>query len=108
MDGWLYLVYHEGWDLIQIGLTNKPENRLNDHRRTGFDSVLDIRGPMEGVLAQDLERRSLHSLKKRGAHFSNKTDARKFDGYSEAWTKASLNVTSIKQILDWVYEDESK
>jgi predicted GIY-YIG superfamily endonuclease len=108
MDGWLYLVYHEGWDLIQIGLTNKPENRLTDHRRTGFDSVLDIRGPMEGVLAQDLERRSLHSLKKRGAHFSNKTDARKFDGYSEAWTKASLNVTSIKQILDWVYEDESK
>lgn len=31
----------------------------------------------------------------------------KFDGYSEAWTKASLNVTSIKQILDWVYEEES-
>ena len=32
----------------------------------------------------------------------------KFDGYSEAWTKQSLNVTSIKQILDWVYEDEAK
>jgi hypothetical protein len=31
----------------------------------------------------------------------------KFDGYSEAWTKKSLNVTSIKQILEWVYEDES-
>jgi hypothetical protein len=108
MDGWLYLVYHEGWNLIQIGLTNNPENRLIDHRRTGFDSVLDIRGPVEGVLAQDLERKSLRSLKKRGAQFSNAKGAKKFDGYSEAWTKASLNVTSIKQILDWVYEDESK
>ena len=108
MDGWLYLVYHEGWNLIQIGLTNKPENRLTDHRRTGFDSVLDIRGPMEGVLAQDLERKSLNSLKKRGAHFSNKSAVKKFDGYSEAWTKESLNVSSLKQVLDWVYEDESK
>jgi len=26
-------------------------------------------------------------------------------GYTEAWTKKSLNVTSIKQILGWVYED---
>ena len=30
-----------------------------------------------------------------------------FDGYSEAWTKASLNVTSIEQMLDWVYEDDA-
>ena len=107
-DGWLYLVYHEGWDLIQVGLTNSPDNRLMDHRRTGFDSILDIRGPMEGVIAQDLERKMLHALKKRSAKFSNRSGAKKFDGYSEAWTKASLNVTSIKQILDWVYEDESK
>ncbi len=46
------------------------------------------------------------SLKKRGAHFSNKTDVKKFDGYSEAWTKESLNVSSIKEVLEWVYEDE--
>ena len=105
--GWLYLVYHEGWDLIQVGLTNNPENRLTDHRRTGFDVVLDIRGPMEGTLAQKLERESLNVLKKRGAKFSESTGFKKFDGYSEAWTKKSLNVTSIKQILDWVYEDEA-
>ena len=105
-EGWLYLVYHEGWDLVQVGLTNDPESRLTDHRRTGFDLVLDIRGPMKGELAQGLERKSLHALKRRGAEFSNKSGVRKFDGYSEAWTKASLNVTSIKQILDWVYEDE--
>jgi hypothetical protein len=61
---------------------------------------------MEGVLAQNLERKSLHALKKRGAKFSNRSGVKKFDGYSEAWTRASPNVTSIKQILDWVYEDE--
>jgi hypothetical protein len=108
IDGWLYLVYHEGWDLLQVGLTNRPDNRLTDHRRTGFELVVDVRGPMEGVLAQDLERKLLQSLKLRGAQFKSKTDTKKFDGYTESWTKKSLNVTSIKQILDWVYEDEAK
>jgi len=106
--GWLYLIYHEEWDLIQVGLTNNLENRLTDHRRTGFDVVLDIRGPMEGTLAQKLERQSLNVLKKRGAKFSKSTGIKKFDGYSEAWTLKSLNVTSIRQILDWVYEDEER
>jgi hypothetical protein len=47
-------------------------------------------------------------LEKRGAILGHKAGIDKFDGYTEAWTKASLKVTSIKQILDWVYEDESK
>ncbi len=105
-EGWLYLVYHEEWDQIQVGLTNSPENRLIDHRRTGFDSVLDIRGPMEGAVAQDLEREILHALKKRQAKFSNISGSKKFDGYSEAWTKQSLNVNTISQMIGWVYEDE--
>ena len=105
-DGWLYLVYHEGWDLMQVGLTNSPENRLTDHRRTGFDVVLDLRGPMEGALAQNLERRCIQVLRKRGANFSNRPGAKKFDGYSESWTKESLAVSGISELLNWVYEDE--
>ena len=50
----------------------------------------------------------LHAVERRGAVLGRKAQIDKFDGYSEAWTKASLSVTSIKQILDWVYEDESK
>jgi hypothetical protein len=50
----------------------------------------------------------LHALGKDGAILDHKAGIDKFDGYSEAWTKASLNVISIRQILDWVYEDESK
>ena len=61
---------------------------------------------MDGHLTQKLETDCLHALEKRGAILGHKAGIEKFDGYSEAWTKQSLNVTSIKQILDWVYEDE--
>ena len=79
----------------------------------GFSSATwiiekEVRGPMEGHLAQQLETAILHAITRRGAVLGNKAQIKKFDGYSEAWTKASLKVTSIKQILDWVYEDESK
>ena len=107
-NGWLYLVYHEVWDLIQVGLTNHPDNRLNDHRRTGFSEVLDVRGPMKGELAQTLETRILRALKTRGANFSNVGGGPKFDGYSESWTRTSLSVNNLKQILEWVHEDESR
>ena len=62
---------------------------------------------MDGHLTQKLETDCLHALEKRGAILGHKAGIEKFDGYSEAWTKQSLNVTSIKQILDWVYEDEA-
>ena len=61
----------------------------------------------DGHLARQLETSILQAIEKRGAKRGHKADIEKFDGYSEAWTKASLNVTSIKQILDWVYEDEN-
>ncbi len=63
---------------------------------------------MLGQLAQDLEFESLKALARRGAILAHKAGIKKFDGYTEAWTKKSINVTSIKQILDWVYEDEAE
>jgi hypothetical protein len=93
--------------MFQIGITNFPEDRLGSHKRRGWD-IIELRGPMDGHLTKKLETNCLHALKKRGAIFGRKSGVEKFDGYSEAWTKASLSVTSIKQILDWVYEDESK
>ena len=61
---------------------------------------------MDGHLTQQLETTRLHTLENRGAILGHRAGLDKFDGYSEAWTKASLNVTSIKPILDWVYEEE--
>ena len=104
--GWLYLVFHDGWDMFQIGISNKPEDRLSTHYRTGFREVLDLRGPMDGYLAQQLETAILHSVERRGGVLGHKAQIEKFDGYSEAWTKDSLTVKSFKQLLDWVYEDE--
>ena len=104
-SGFLYLIDHFDLHMFQIGITNNPEDRLNRHARRGWE-VIELRGPMDGHLTQQLETSCLHAIEKRGAVFGHKAGIKKFDGYSEAWTKPSLNVTSIKQLLDWVYEDE--
>ncbi len=102
----LYLIDHFDLEMYQIGITNNLLERLAKHGRRGWE-VIEIRGPMEGRLTQKLETDCLHALEKRGAVLGHKAAIEKFDGYSEAWTKASLTVISIKQLLDWVYEDES-
>ena len=104
-QAWLYFLENHDREMWQIGITNFPDQRLNKHARGGWE-LIELRGPMEGQLTQELERNCLNALVKRGAIRGHKAGIGKFDGYSEAWTKASLNVTSIKQILDWVYEDE--
>ena len=91
--------------MYKIGITNNTEDRLGRHARSQW-AVMDVRGPMDGHLTQQLETDCLHAVEKRGAVLGHKTGIEKFDGYSEAWTKQSLSVTSIKQILDWVYEDD--
>ena len=105
LNGFLYLIDNFDLDMFQIGITNYPDKRLDKHGRSGWE-VIELRGPMDGHLTQQLETNCLHALEKRGAILGHKAGIEKFDGYSEAWTKASLNVSSIKQILDWVYEDE--
>jgi Zn finger protein HypA/HybF involved in hydrogenase expression len=105
--GWLYFIEHDDLLMLQIGITNFPDDRLGDHKRRNWE-VIEIRGPMDGHLTQKLETDCLHALEKRDAILGHKAGIEKFDGYTEAWTKKSLNVTSMKQILDWVYEDESK
>jgi hypothetical protein len=105
--GWLYFIENDELSMFQIGISNQPDVRLKQHARSNW-TIIEIRGPMDGFLTQQLETSCLHALEKRGAILGHKAGINKFDGYSEAWTKASLNVTSIKQIMDWVYEDETK
>ena len=105
--GFMYFIDHFDLQMFQIGITNFPDDRLGDHKRRGWE-VVELRGPMDGHLTQKLETDCLHALEKRGAILGHKAEIEKFDGYTEAWTKKSLNVTSIKQILDWVYEDEAE
>jgi hypothetical protein len=104
-SGWLYLLDHDELQMFQIGISNFPETRLGQHSSRGWE-VLEVRGPMEGHLAQQLETAILHAIERRGALLGHKAQIDKFDGYSEAWTKETLWVTSFKQLLDWVYEDD--
>jgi hypothetical protein len=104
-SGWLYLIDHDALEMFQVGISNVPNHRLGDHTRRGWE-VIEVRGPMKGHLAQQLETAILHAVERRGAILGHKADIEKFDGYSEAWTKDSLPVTSFKQLLDWVYEDD--
>ena len=105
MDGWLYLIDHVSLDMFQIGISNFPNQRLDNHSKRGWE-VLEVRGPIEGQLAKQLETAILHAVERRGAVLGHKAQIEKFDGYSEAWTKDSLSVSSFKQLLDWVYEDD--
>ena len=94
--------------MFQIGITNVPNQRLKSHNKLGWE-VLEIRGPMSGHLTQQWESAILRMLKAKGADLSNEKIAGKFDGYSEAWTKATFPAESIKELMRLTDEfEESK
>jgi hypothetical protein len=104
----IYLIYHENLGLLKIGITNtKNKKRLDTHRRNGW-STIELRGPMEGFLAQEWESSILRMLKAKGADLSNEKIAGKFDGYSEAWSKITFNIGSIKELMVLTEEYEGK
>jgi hypothetical protein len=106
-DGYLYFLNHPSWEMLQIGITNTPDHRLNDHRNLGWE-VLEIRGPMDGHLTQQWEKAILRMLKAKGADLANNKIAGKYSGYSEAWSKAKFEVKSIKEMMKLTEEWEDK
>ena len=103
--GYLYFLSHPHWQMYQIGITNVPERRLRDHKKTGWEAV-ELRGPMDGHLTQQWESAILRMLKAKGADLSNSKIAGKFDGYSEAWSKSTFGVKSIKELIRLTEEFE--
>ena len=106
-DGFLYFIAHSKWNMFQIGITNVPDDRLARHKKLGW-KVLELRGPMDGYLTQQWETAILRMLKAKGADLSNEKIAGKFDGYSEAWSKSTFEVKSIKELMQLTEEFESK
>ena len=104
-DGFLYFLEHEEWNMLQIGITNDSQSRLASHSRLGW-KPLELRGPMDGHLAQQWETAILRMLKANGADLANSSIAGKFDGYSEAWSKATVMVKSIKELMQRTEEFE--
>jgi Probable Zinc-ribbon domain len=103
--GWLYLFEHELWGLLQIGITNVPDQRLAKHQASGW-RLLDLRGPMPGEVAREWEQSILRSIRRRGVNTGPKHIAGKFDGYSEAWLQDDLPVHFLKSLTDLVHADE--
>jgi hypothetical protein len=103
--GWLYFLFHDGLDLFQIGISNDLKSRLKKHSNKGWN-VIEVRGPMDGFLTRELESAMIRAITKRGGQLAHNSGIPKFDGYSEAWLKDSLQVQSIKQLIEWVYEDD--
>jgi hypothetical protein len=105
-DGYLYLLTNDERDMIQVGITNTPDIRLRSHGRGGWVPI-DLRGPMDGALARTTEQAILKAVKARGAAMAPTTDTSQFDGWTEAWMRASLPVSQLRELLDFVYEDEA-
>ena len=106
-EGFLYFIEHKLWDMFQIGITNDPDTRLSQHKKLGWE-LLELRGPMDGHLTQQWETAILRMLKAKGADLSNSKIAGKFDGYSEAWSKSTFEVKSIKELMRMTEEFEGQ
>ena len=103
--GWLYLLVHDVWGLRQIGITNFPESRLATHEGRGW-SVLDLVGPLDGVLVRAWERDILAMLKAAGATVGSAEPAGKFDGYTEAWVATTHGQSGLRELMNEVFEFE--
>ena len=104
-DGYIYFIENLKLDMFQIGITNFPKTRLAAHKAFDWE-LLELRGPMDGHLTQQWERAILRMLKAKGADLSNSKIAGKFDGYSEAWSKSTFPVKSIKELMRLTEEFE--
>ena len=98
LPGYLYLVEHEMWGLLQVGISNTPERRLTAHQRRGW-VVLDVRGPMEGLLARAWEQDILEALRDIGADVGTDAIAGKFDGYTESWRRETYPVKRLSELF---------
>jgi hypothetical protein len=101
----IYFLYHQNWEMYQIGITNVVEQRIKSHEKLGWE-VIELRGPMDGLIAREWETAILRMLKAKGADLSNSEIAGKFDGYSEAWSKSTFEVKSIKELMRFTEEFE--
>ena len=104
-DGWLYFLSHPDWEMLQIGITNIPDDRLSIHKRLGWE-ILELRGPMNGDLARQWETDILKMLRAKGANLGNHKIAGRFSGYTESWMKNSYPATSLKELMQLVRTDE--
>jgi hypothetical protein len=85
--GWVYLMNRNGEQ--QIGITNKPKQRIKTHSRKGW-YLVDLIGPINGCLAADIELIVRRYLDRRGL---------KMQGTYENWSTQNMEVRSLRELL---------
>lgn len=95
--GWIYFLRHEKWKMLQIGITNVPEQRIAKHKRLGW-KVIEIEGPMKGAEARSIEKMILDFLYANGAVLGPASTIKTFDGYTEAWIESSFPTKTLKAL----------
>lgn len=104
-ESWIYFIEQPDWEMLQIGITNYLDQRLEGHRKLGW-KIIETRGPMDGQLARDWETAILRMLSKLDIGLASTEIAGKFDGYSEAWNKTKFPVKTIKELMQLTEEFE--
>ena len=75
------------------------------HRKPGC-KAFEVRGPLDGLIAQEWETTMLRYWKKSGAKLGPKEVVGKFDGYSEAWLKDNFEMKSLTQLREAIRDSE--
>jgi len=52
------------------------------------------------------ERLGMKALKRRGANLGGSGSRDRFDGYTESWSSEALKLSSLRQLIEWVRDDE--
>lgn len=102
-QAWLYLMHHDQWEMLQIGITNNPARRRQQHQTDGW-TLIDIRGPMDGVLTQALERDILKFLKNQARVKLSTSRRSQHEGKpgqkgGEAWPIEQYRPKSLKDLV---------
>ena len=111
--GYLYLMKHLEWEMLQVGISNEIQARMRTHTRRGWE-VLDVRGPMPGDAARALEVAILRFLTDSGARLVRSSSASMPErrdpdderSIGEAWWELDYPVEKLGPLVEAVRDRE--
>lgn len=105
-NAYVYLLRNPEKSVLQIGISGNMKKRMKSHYRNGFE-VLDIRGPMKGILAFELEQDILRFLDRKTILRGKAVFVNEFDGYTESWLESDFKVQSVYDLINIIDEDNA-
>jgi len=100
-SGWVYLLHSDARGLLQVGISNVPQQRLAKHRGNGWE-VLDLQ-KFRGDDAYRIEQTILRAIRSRGFGLP-RTRNGGFDGYTESWRVVDLSAQTLCKLMELLGE----